>query len=164
MVIRPKPEPTAGRRELSRRQKSTLAAMDIALWQLRAGTPPSVSKAAAARTADPLSAPAESSVPADSRVPAWEVLEAEALRHLRRVFGSPALQRCKRGARVDLNLVATAKDDIIEVQGTAEGRAIPRRELDVMIDLGLAGIRTLCAEQRAALERAGVDLKRVVNA
>ena len=67
-------------------------------------------------------------------------------------------------ARVDLNLVATAKDDIIEVQGTAEGRAIPRRELDVMIDLGLAGIRTLCAEQRAALERAGVDLKRVVNA
>jgi ribonuclease PH len=61
-------------------------------------------------------------------------------------------------ARVDLNLVATARGSIVEVQGTAEGEAITRAELDRMIDLGLEGIRKLAAVQRDALERAGVEL------
>src|SRR5690606_15711321 len=39
-------------------------------------------------------------------------------------------------ARVDLNLVATAKQEIVEVQGTAEGRAVPRTIMDQMVDLG----------------------------
>lgn len=61
-------------------------------------------------------------------------------------------------ARVDLNLVATARGAIVEVQGTAEDEAIPRDELDRMVDLGLAGVRALAATQRETLARAGVDL------
>jgi ribonuclease PH len=67
-------------------------------------------------------------------------------------------------ARVDLNLVATTNGDIIEVQGTAEGRAVPRTEIDGMIDLGLEGVASLCALQRATLEQAGVNLARVLRA
>jgi ribonuclease PH len=61
-------------------------------------------------------------------------------------------------ARVDLNLVATARGAIVEVQGTAEGEAVPRAEVDAMVDLGLAGIASLARVQREALARAGVDL------
>ena len=61
-------------------------------------------------------------------------------------------------ARVDLNLVATARGAIVEVQGTAEDEAIPRAELDRMVDLGLVGVRSLALTQREALARAGVDL------
>ncbi len=38
-------------------------------------------------------------------------------------------------ARVDLNLVATAKGEIVEIQGTAEGVAVPRADIDAMVDL-----------------------------
>lgn len=61
-------------------------------------------------------------------------------------------------ARVDLNLVATATGAIVEVQGTAEGEAVPRAEIDRMVDLGLAGVTALAAIQREALARADVDL------
>lgn len=61
-------------------------------------------------------------------------------------------------ARVDLNLVATARGAIVEVQGTAEGEAVPRSEIDAMVDLGLAGIASLARLQREVLARAGVDL------
>lgn len=66
-------------------------------------------------------------------------------------------------ARVDLNLVATSTGDIIEVQGTAEGRAVPRAEIDAMIDLGLEGVTSLGAIQRTTLENAGVNLSRVLR-
>ena len=61
-------------------------------------------------------------------------------------------------ARVDLNLVATASGAIVEVQGTAEGEAVPRAEIDAMVDLGLAGIASLARHQREVLGRAGVEL------
>jgi ribonuclease PH len=61
-------------------------------------------------------------------------------------------------ARVDLNLVATGAGAIVEVQGTAEGEAIPRADLDRMIDLGMEGVRSLAAVQRAALAASGVEL------
>ncbi|CAN5665516.1 ribonuclease PH [soil metagenome] len=61
-------------------------------------------------------------------------------------------------ARVDLNVVATGRGGIVEVQGTAEGEAIPRTTLDRMIDLGLAGITSLGKLQRETLTNAGVDL------
>ena len=60
-------------------------------------------------------------------------------------------------ARVDLNLVATSEGAIVEVQGTAEGEPVPRSEMDRMIDLGMQGVRSLAAIQRAAIEAAGVD-------
>jgi ribonuclease PH len=66
-------------------------------------------------------------------------------------------------ARVDLNLVATSKGDIIEVQGTAEGRAVPRADVDSMIDLGLEGVASLAAKQRTTLEAAGVNISRVLS-
>ena len=61
-------------------------------------------------------------------------------------------------ARVDLNLVATATGAVIEVQGTAEGQAVPRADMDAMIDLGLEGVASLCRVQAEALRAAGVDL------
>lgn len=61
-------------------------------------------------------------------------------------------------ARVDLNLVATARGTIVEVQGTAEGEAVPRQDMDAMLDLGMAGVRTLVDIQKEVLAGAKVDL------
>ena len=54
-------------------------------------------------------------------------------------------------AAVDLNLVATAGGDIVEIQGTGEQRSFARTELDRMVELGLAGIGELALRQREAL-------------
>lgn len=61
-------------------------------------------------------------------------------------------------ARVDLNLVATGRGEIVEVQGTAEGAPVPRASIDAMVDAGLATIQRLTALQRDVLRGAGVDL------
>jgi ribonuclease PH len=61
-------------------------------------------------------------------------------------------------ARVDLNVVATASGKIVEVQGTAEGEPVERREIDAMVDLALRGIARLAQIQREALARAEVAL------
>jgi ribonuclease PH len=61
-------------------------------------------------------------------------------------------------AEVDLNVVATASGKIVEVQGTAEGEPVERKEIDRMVDLGLAGITALAQQQRAVLATAGVSL------
>jgi ribonuclease PH len=63
-------------------------------------------------------------------------------------------------ARVDLNVVATARGGIVEIQGTAEGQAVPRSEVDAMIDLGLRGIEQLCRRQAEVAAGAGLDLAR----
>ncbi len=55
------------------------------------------------------------------------------------------------GAEVDLNVVATDGGAIIEIQGTGEERAFTRQEMDVLVDLALAGIGRLAAVQRDAL-------------
>jgi ribonuclease PH len=54
-------------------------------------------------------------------------------------------------AEVDMNVVMTGSGRFVEVQGTAEGMAFSRSELDQMLDLAQAGIATLVAEQRAVL-------------
>jgi ribonuclease PH len=61
-------------------------------------------------------------------------------------------------ARVDLNVVATATGKIVEVQGTAEGEPVERREVDAMVDLALSGIARLAQLQREALGLASVVL------
>ena len=63
--------------------------------------------------------------------------------------------------QVDLNLVATASGQIIEVQGTAEREPMTRKEHDALVDRGLAGITELVALQKQALERAGVEVERL---
>jgi ribonuclease PH len=63
-------------------------------------------------------------------------------------------------AEVDLNVVATASGKIVEVQGTAEGEPVERREIDAMVDLALSGIARLTQLQREVLSRAGIDQAR----
>lgn len=55
-------------------------------------------------------------------------------------------------AQVDMNLVATEGEKLVEVQGTAEGDPFTHGELLEILDLGLAGIRTLVRAQKSALE------------
>ncbi|MBK9262078.1 MAG: ribonuclease PH [Polyangiaceae bacterium] len=64
-------------------------------------------------------------------------------------------------ARVDLNVVATARGALVEVQATAEGEAVDRRDIDRMIDLGLSGITRLVGVQRQTLAAAGVELSKL---
>jgi ribonuclease PH len=54
-------------------------------------------------------------------------------------------------AQVDLNLVATGDGRLVEIQGTAEGEPFDRAQLDVLLDLGLAGCAELTRLQRQAL-------------
>lgn len=65
-------------------------------------------------------------------------------------------------ARVDLNVVGTRHGDLIEIQGTAEGRAVSRKTMDQMIDLALSGVDTLCSLQKSVLTEAGVDLEKLL--
>jgi ribonuclease PH len=62
-------------------------------------------------------------------------------------------------ARVDLNVVATARGTVVEVQATAEGEAVAREDVNRMIDLGLSGVARLVTTQREALQSAGVELQ-----
>jgi ribonuclease PH len=66
-------------------------------------------------------------------------------------------------AEVDLNVVATASGKIVEIQGTAEGEPVERKEIDRMVDLGLTGIASLVAQQRAVLASAGVSLEALMG-
>ena len=61
-------------------------------------------------------------------------------------------------AEVDLNMVATRSGAVIEVQGTAEGAPVPRREIDEMMNMALVGIERLTHMQEKALAAVGVDL------
>ena len=54
-------------------------------------------------------------------------------------------------AQVDMNMVATEGEKLVEVQGTAEGDPFARRELDELLDLGMEGIRALIQAQKFAL-------------
>ncbi|OOC48821.1 MULTISPECIES: ribonuclease PH [Thioalkalivibrio] len=54
-------------------------------------------------------------------------------------------------AETDLNLVMNEAGGVIEIQGTAEGHAFRRDELDQMLDLGEKGIREICEAQSAVL-------------
>ena len=72
------------------------------------------------------------------------------------VEGEPYLDLCYEedaAAQVDLNLVMLSDETIVEVQGTAEGEAFTRAQLDELLDLGQEGIRRLFAHQREALAR-----------
>ncbi len=55
-------------------------------------------------------------------------------------------------AEVDFNVVRTGSGDFVEVQGTAEGKAFSRSELDQLVDLASAGIDEIVTLQRRYLE------------
>ena len=54
-------------------------------------------------------------------------------------------------AMVDMNIVMTGSGALVEVQGTGEGRAFSRVEMNALLDLGEQGIRELIDAQKIAL-------------
>jgi ribonuclease PH len=54
-------------------------------------------------------------------------------------------------AEVDMNVVATASNAIVEIQGTGEKRSFRREEMDALVDLAFQGIRELAAAQNEVL-------------
>jgi ribonuclease PH len=56
-------------------------------------------------------------------------------------------------AETDMNVVMNEQGAFIELQGTAEGHAFRRSELDQMLDLAQNGVHTLIDAQREALAR-----------
>ncbi|MGL4421441.1 MAG: ribonuclease PH, partial [Gemmataceae bacterium] len=56
-----------------------------------------------------------------------------------------------RDAEVDMNLVMTGGGRFIEVQGTGEESTYTREQLNLLLELGEAGIRNITSMQKAAL-------------
>ena len=66
----------------------------------------------------------------------------------------PCLDLCYQEdshAQVDMNFVMNEKGEFIELQGTGEGRAFTKKELDTIMEYGAKGIRELMDAQREAL-------------
>lgn len=84
----------------------------------------------------------------------WPVLGQVAAVSVGIVAGQPLLDLDAsedQSADVDMNVIATAGGEIVEIQGTGETRSFHRRELDSMVDLALGAIPTLAAAQVSAL-------------
>ena len=67
------------------------------------------------------------------------------------VDGIPMLDLCYEEdsrADVDLNVVMTSDGEYVEVQGSAEGKAFSKRQLDAMLDLAKSGIESMIGAQR----------------
>ncbi|NYE19968.1 ribonuclease PH [Microbacterium immunditiarum] len=60
-------------------------------------------------------------------------------------------------AETDMNVVVTGRGLFVEVQGTAEGAPFDKRELDALLDLGVAGCASLREHQLAALAGGGAE-------
>ncbi len=58
-----------------------------------------------------------------------------------------------RRAQVDMNVVATGRGTLVEVQGTAEGEPFGREDLDRMLDIALDAIADLTVQQRDLMLR-----------
>jgi ribonuclease PH len=70
------------------------------------------------------------------------------------VGGQPMLDLCYEEdvtAEVDMNVVCTGTGDFVEVQGTGEAGVFARDQLDLLLDLGVAGCAELAEAQRKAL-------------
>jgi ribonuclease PH len=68
--------------------------------------------------------------------------------------GKPLLDLCYEEdvrADTDMNVVCTGDGSFVEVQGTAEGAAFDRAELNALLDLAVVGCRRLAAAQHASL-------------
>jgi ribonuclease PH len=68
------------------------------------------------------------------------------------VDGEARLDLCyEEDAGADVDVVMTGSGDLVEVQGTAEGKPFSRSELDALLDLASAGIGELTKIQQEAL-------------
>lgn len=66
-----------------------------------------------------------------------------------------------QSAEVDMNIVATAEQSLIEVQGTAERNTFSREMLDRMMDLAMVGIAQLCSVQNDVLAEVTAEVEAV---
>ena len=55
-------------------------------------------------------------------------------------------------ADTDLNIVMNDKDELIEIQGTAEDMPFSKNELNDMLELGSTAIAELIEKQKACIE------------
>lgn len=55
------------------------------------------------------------------------------------------------GAEVDMNLVMTGKGEIVEIQGTAEGKPFTKEQMDKLLALGEKGIKEVITFQKGIL-------------
>jgi ribonuclease PH len=58
-------------------------------------------------------------------------------------------------AEVDMNVVMTGSGKFVEIQGTAEGDAFTKKEMDGLIRIAQNGIKVLTKIQTKALNRKG---------
>ena len=61
-------------------------------------------------------------------------------------------------AEVDFNVAMTEEGELVEVQGTAEGRPFSRQAMSELLDMAEGGIRQLFEVQKQALAQAGIAL------
>jgi ribonuclease PH len=95
----------------------------------------------------------------------WPVRDQIAAVSVGVVDGAPVLDLEyveDQAAEVDMNVVATAGGDLVEIQGTGEKRSFRRGEMDAMLDLAFGGIRQLVAAQNEALAPTMEQVKQVL--
>jgi ribonuclease PH len=76
------------------------------------------------------------------------------------IKGEPRLDLCYDedvSAEVDMNIVCTGTGDFVEVQGTGEEGVFDRKQLNALLDLGVAGCARLAEIQRQALGQPSLD-------
>ena len=91
---------------------------------------------------------------ADGTMPALPILDELAAISVGVVDGSPLLDLPyseDSTAEVDFNVVMTGSGHFVEVQGTAEGQAFDRSQLDALVDLAATGISQIVNVQRTVL-------------
>jgi ribonuclease PH len=59
-------------------------------------------------------------------------------------------------AETDMNIVMTGSGNFVEVQGTAEGEAFPREDLDALLDLGSRAVARLVEIQKSVVNIEGL--------
>ena len=73
------------------------------------------------------------------------------------IGGVPMLDLCYEedsNAEVDMNVIMTAAGELVEVQGTAEGKPFSRARLNELLDLAEHGLKQLFEMQKKAVEAA----------
>ncbi len=91
---------------------------------------------------------------AQGRIAQSPLIDSVAAVSVGMVGGQPMLDLCyteDSACDTDMNVVMNGRGHYVEVQGTAEGAAFTRRELDALLGLAESGIERLGALQREAL-------------
>jgi ribonuclease PH len=99
-------------------------------------------------------------------LPRWPLAEQVAAVSVGLLGGEPVLDLEyleDQEAEVDMNVVATARGSLVEIQGTAEGSTFSRQQLDGLIDLAMKGIGELAAAQTRTLAPTMAEVEAVAR-